>query len=99
MLNPFVDLLSELIHLYMLCVIAWVVMAMLISFKIINANQPIMQKVMYALNRLVEPALRPIQRFLHKLVGDLGGVDISPIILILLLNFARSSLYTYLYNL
>jgi len=95
MLNPFIDLLADLIHLYMLAVIVWTVMVTLIAFKIINAYQPVMQKVMYALNRLIEPALKPIQ----KLLPDLGGIDISPIILLLLLNFARSALYSYLYNL
>ena len=95
MLNPFIDLLAELIHLYMLCVIVWTVMVTLISFKVINAYQPVVQKIMYALNRLCDPALKPIQKFLP----DLGGVDISPIVLLLLLNFARSALYTYFYNL
>lgn len=94
MLNPFVDLLGEAIYLYMICVIAWAVMATLTSFKIINAYQPVVQKIMYALNRLCEPAMRPIR----KLLPDLGGIDISPIILLLLLNFARSALYTYFYS-
>ena len=53
------------------------------------------QKIMVALNKLCEPALRPIRKFLP----DLGGIDISPIILLLLLNFLRSALYSYFYNL
>jgi YggT family protein len=95
MLNPFVELLAQVIHLYMLCVIVWTVMVTLISFKVINAYQPVVQKVMYALNRLCEPALRPIQ----KVLPDLGGLDISPIILLLLLNFVHNALFTYFYNL
>jgi YggT family protein len=95
MLNPFIDLLINLISLYKLCVIVWAVMATLISFKVINAYQPVVQKVMYALNRLVEPALKPIRKYLP----DLGGVDISPVILFLLLQFAQSALYNWLYNL
>lgn len=95
MLNPFVNLLADLIHLYMLCIIVWTVMMTLISFKIINGYQPAVRKIMVALNRLCEPALRPIQ----KLLPDLGGIDISPIILLLLLNFAREALYTYFYHL
>ena len=95
MLNPFVDLLAEIIYLYMICVIIWAVVATLISFKVINGYQPIVQRIMYALNRLCEPAMRPIR----KILPDLGGLDISPIILILLLNFTRQALYTYFYNL
>ena len=95
MLNPFIDLLAEAIYLYMICVIAQAVLATLISFKVVNAYQPVVQRVMYTLNRLVDPALKPIRKFLP----DLGGIDISPVILLLLLNFLRSALYTYLYNL
>lgn len=95
MLSPFIDLLAELIHLYMLCILVWAVLMTLISFKIINAYQPVVQKVMYALNRLVDPALRPIRKILHRLLGDLGGIDISPVILWLLLDFAVRALYFY----
>lgn len=94
MLNPFIDLLAELIHLYMLCIIAWAVMMTLVSFKVINAYQPFVQKVLYALNRLCEPSMRPIR----KLLPDLGGIDISPVIVLLLLGFLRNVLYTYFYQ-
>lgn len=94
MLNPFIDLIAAIIHLYLICVIAWAVIGTLISFKIINGYQPLVQKIMYALNRLIQPAIRPIQKYMP----DLGGIDLSPIILILLLNFLSSALYTYLYN-
>ncbi len=95
MLNPFIDLIAAIIHLYLICVIAWAVIGTLISFKIINGYQPLVQKIMFALNRLIQPAIRPIQKYMP----DLGSIDLSPIILILLLNFASSALYTYLYNL
>lgn len=95
MLNPFINLIGEALYLYVACVIIWAIMATLVSFKILNASQPIVWKVMDVLNRLVEPALKPIRKYLP----DLGGVDISPIVLILALNFVREALYTYLYNL
>jgi len=95
MLNPFVNLLGSLIHLYLICVVVWAILATLISFKIINAYQPIVQRIMYTLNKLVEPALKPIQ----KILPDLGSIDISPVILILLLNFLHDALYRYFYNL
>jgi len=95
MLNPFVTLVSNILQLYLLCVIAWTILSTLVSFKIINEYQPIVRKVMFALDRLCEPALRPIQ----KIMPNLGGLDISPIVLILLINFLQSALYQYLYNL
>jgi YggT family protein len=94
MLNPFVVLLANIIELYTWCIILWTIMSMLISFKVVNVYQPVVRKVMIALDRLCEPALKPIRRFLP----DLGGLDISPIILILLLNFTQNALYTYFYR-
>jgi YggT family protein len=95
MLNPFIDLVATVIHLYLWCVIVWAVVSTLISFKVINSYQPLVQRIMITLDRLVEPALRPIRKYMP----DLGGIDLSPIVLILLLNFTNSALYTYFYNL
>ena len=95
MLNPFIDLIANIIQLYFWCVIAWCIIETLINFKVINAFQPAVQKIRYALNRLVTPALRPIRKYLP----DLGGIDLSPILVLLLLNFVQAALYRYLYNL
>ena len=95
MLNPFVTLLANVIELYWWCVVIWCIIETLVSFRVINAFQPAVQKVRYALNRLVEPVLRRIRKYLP----DLGGLDISPVIVLLLLNFAQNALYTYFYNL
>jgi YggT family protein len=95
MLRPFVDLLVQILQLYSFCVIAWAILATLISFKVVNAYQPIVQKVMYALDRLCNPVLDKIR----KVLPDLGGIDLSPIVLLLLLNFAQGILYTYFYHL
>jgi YggT family protein len=88
-------LVSELIHLYILAIIIAVVISMLISFGVINAHSRFVYTVSDFLNRLTEPVLAPIRRFLP----DLGGIDISPLIAILLLEFIErllSSLYVHL---
>lgn len=95
MLNPFVELLSSILQIYLVCLIVWTITSTLISFKIINGYQPVVRKIMQVLDKLCEPALRPIRKFMP----DLGGIDISPIILILLINFVQSALFTYFYNL
>lgn len=95
MINPFVSLIDNVIYLYMICLIVWTVINTLISFRIVNGQQIVIFKIMHALDRLCKPVLAPIQ----KRLPDLGGIDISPIILLLLLNFLRSALYSYLYNL
>ena len=95
MLDPFVILLSQVIQLYIWVLIAWTIISVLISFKIINGYQPAVRKIMHVLDRLCEPVLKPIR----KRLPDFGGVDISPIIVILLLNFVINALHTYFYNL
>jgi YggT family protein len=82
MVNAIFWLLGELIHLYILAIIAAVVISMLISFGVINARAQIVYTIADFLNRLTNPFLNPIRRFLP----DLGGIDISPVIAILLLE-------------
>jgi YggT family protein len=94
MLNPFVELLSAILQIYMVCIIAWAIISTLISFKIINGYQPLVRKLMQILDKICEPVFKPIRRFMP----DLGGLDISPIVVILLINFLQHALYTYFWN-
>lgn len=79
---PFFWLVSRVISLYVWAVILAAVMSMLVSFGVLDTRNRIVWTVGDFLYRLTEPALRPIRRFLP----DLGGIDISPVILILLLE-------------
>ena len=74
-------LFNKLIDLFVLAVILGAIFSWLIAFGVINMNNKFVYTLVDFLNRLTEPFLRPIRRILP----DLGGVDISPIILILLL--------------
>jgi YggT family protein len=89
---PFVMLISSIISLLNLGLFIYVILGMLISFNIVNNHQPIVQKVMFALKRIYEPMLRPIQ----KILPDMGGIDISPILLFLGFNFLQNALAYYL---
>jgi YggT family protein len=91
-MNPFVQLLSNVIYIYSLILIVTIILSVLISFDIVNRHQPFIMRLDYALNRLTEPALRPIRQFMP----DLGGLDLSPLILLLLLNFLENALLYYL---
>jgi YggT family protein len=70
---------SYLITLYIYIIFAGVVMSWLIAFNVINAYNPFVRSLWQALNALTEPLMRPIRRRLP----DLGGLDISPMVLIL----------------
>jgi YggT family protein len=73
------------LELYTYVIIVMAVMSWLIAFNIINVYNDFVRSIWNALNALTEPLLRPIRRILP----NLGGLDISPVILILIIYFVR----------
>jgi YggT family protein len=61
-------------------------MSWLMAFNVINPYNQFVRSLWQGLNALTEPALRPIRR----LLPDLGGIDISPLVLILICFFIQS---------
>jgi YggT family protein len=78
-------LFDTLIQLYVWVLVANAVLSWLVAFNVVNVRNPFVAQVGEFLYRVTEPALRPIRRFLP----NLGGIDISPVILIILLLFVR----------
>ncbi len=85
MVNPFIWLILNLLNLYFYVILASIIMSWLIGFNVINGSNPYVRQIGYALHRLTEPLLGPIRR----LLPDLGGIDISPIFLLLGLQFLQ----------
>ena len=83
MTNPFLWLIHTLIWTYIYILIAAAVMSWLIAFNVVNSQNPTVRMVWNFLYQVTEPALRPIRAILPSL----GGIDISPIILIIGLMF------------
>jgi YggT family protein len=86
-------LIDKVIEIYSWIVIASAIMSWLVAFGVVNVRNQVIRVIVDLLFRLTEPALRPIRRFLP----NLGGVDISPVILLLGLIFVRSLLYEYVW--
>ena len=82
-MNPILWLVHTVINIYFWIILAMVIMSWLVAFGIVNRSNPYVRQIGYALDRLTDPLLRPIRRFLP----DLGGLDISPIILLIGLQF------------
>lgn len=82
-------LLSTLISLYITLIVIWVVASWLLLFNVINPRNFQVRNFIDILERAINPALRPIRRFLP----DLGGLDLSPVILILGLMFLDRMLF------
>jgi YggT family protein len=88
-------LISTVIQIYIYILIAGAVLSWLIAFNVVNTRNQAVATIADALWRLTEPVLAPIRRFLP----NFGGLDISPVVLILLLYFARNLLFELYYNL
>ena len=83
MMNPFLWLILTIINLYFWVILASVILSWLVAFNVLNRSNSFVRQIGTALDRLTEPLLNPIRRFLP----DLGGIDISPIILLIGMQF------------
>lgn len=77
---------NYLIQLYVYVVLANVVFSWLIAFNVINPYNPFVRSVWQGINAVTEPLLRPIRQVLP----DLGGLDLSPIVLLLACSFIQT---------
>ena len=93
-LNPFINLISTILSLYSFILLAWMVLGWLVRFNIINQYQFIVKRLMDFCDKLFEPVLYQIR----KVAPPIAGIDLSPIVLILLINFTKEFLFTYLYT-
>lgn len=94
-LAPIIEVLMLAINIYVWLVIASAILSWLVAFNVVNTRNQFIYTVGDFLHRITEPALRPIRRFLP----NLGGIDISPVILILVLFFAQRLLQNLLVSL
>ena len=93
MMNPFLWLIHTLIWLYIYVLIAAAVMSWLIAFNVVNTHNQVVATIAEFLYRITEPLLRPIR----SLLPNLGGIDVSPVILILLILFLENVIIRYIY--
>lgn len=85
LLIPLFNLVNTVLTLFVYVLIASVVMSWLLAFGVVNTQNQFVATLSEVLFRLTEPVLRPIR----SLMPDLGGIDISPVILILGIYFFR----------
>ena len=84
-MNALFWLIDQVIGFYITLVIVQVVLSWLVAFNVINTRNRFVYLVGNFLYRITEPALKPIRR----LLPNLGGMDLSPVVLILGLYFLR----------
>lgn len=78
-------LIAQVIFLYTIVVFIYLITRILIQFNVVNSHNQFVQFILNFGGGLVEPALAPIRRY----VPLVGGIDLSPIILILGLGFIQ----------
>lgn len=91
MIHPLVWLITQILSLYAFILIIWIILSWLIAFNVINPHNRFISMVNMALGRLVEPVLRRIRRF----IPPVGGIDLSPIVLFIAINFVQYTLAYY----
>ena len=89
--NPFLDLVLVVLKLYSWALIISVILSWLVAFNVVNTHSPLVSAIGRFLYRLTEPLLKPIRQFLP----DFSGIDISPVVLLLLIWFVENLLITY----
>ena len=82
-------LIDRIIDLYVWVIIVSAVLSWLVAFDVVNMRNRFVYLVGDMLNRLTEPVYRPVRRFLP----DMGGLDLSPLIVILGLWFLRDIMW------
>ena len=83
------------IALIIFIVIINAILSWLIAFDVLNVRNQTVYRIARALDAMTDPLLRPIRRFMP----DLGGVDISPIVLVLIIYLVQQIIVYYLYPL
>ena len=85
------NLIDLVLSIYMWIIIAVVILSWLVAFNIINRHNDIVRQISMVLYRLTEPILGPIRRVLP----NMGGLDLSPLVVLIAIWFIRSLLWEY----
>ena len=80
-----IDILIMLLQIAVWVIIAQVVLSWLIAFNVVNMSNNFVRQIYFGIEKLLAPLYRPIRRFMP----DLGGIDLTPMVLILLIIVTR----------
>ena len=90
-MNALFILIDQIISIYLYTLIAYVIITLLVQFEIVNRCNRIIDLILRGLIALHEPLLIKIRKY----IPFIGGMDFSPVIVILLLSFIRNLLIDY----
>ena len=90
-MTSIIILISQIIEVFIWFLIAQAILSWLVAFNIVNTTNNLVNLIGNFLYKVTEPLLKPIR----SILPDFGGIDVSPIILIILLIFFRNILFEY----
>ena len=92
-MRALLDVIVHLLNLYIYLLVAAAVLSWLMAFNVVNTRNQFVAMTAEFLYRITEPVLRPIR----NLLPNLGGIDVSPVVLILLIILIERVIYYYIY--
>jgi YggT family protein len=90
-MNSLLLLIDTILNIYTWLIIASAIVSWLVAFGVLNVRNQFIRWAVDFLYRITEPVLRPVRR----LLPNLGGIDISPVIVLLGIFFLRNLLFEY----
>jgi len=88
------NLINAVVNIFIFILIVQVIMSWLIAFNVVNTRNRFVYMIADVAYKITEPVLRPIRRILP----NFGGIDLSPVVLILLLGFLQRLLVELAYG-
>jgi YggT family protein len=92
-MRAILDVILIVLDLYIWLLIAAAVLSWLVAFNVVNARNQFVAMVGDFLFRITEPVLRPIRNMLPSM----GGIDVSPVVLILIIILIKDVIVRYIY--
>jgi YggT family protein len=92
-MKPLIEVILFLLNAYWWIVVIAVIVSWLIAFNVINTRHQVVAMITDVLWRLTEPVFRPIRR----IMPNLGGLDLSPLIVLLIIYVLERSIILYVY--
>ena len=92
-MRAILEIILLVLDLYVYLLIASAILSWLVAFNVVNTRNPLVAGIAEFLYRITEPLLAPIRSFMP----NFGGLDISPIIVILIIMFIQRVIEYYIY--
>ena len=92
-MRAILDVILLILQIYVWLLIAAANLSWLVAFNVVNTRNQFVASVGEFLFRITEPALRPIR----SILPNLGGIDVSPVVLILIIFFIQNVIVRYIY--